>query len=225
MIPASLPYTRMRSRTSTASRTPTRPSRSSTTPASRRRCRSRSGGRRRTTAPASGDEYAEIKRQLDERALRRDAEVDRVEPVLRGRVHRQVPDLPARLVPGLPGRGRLRRRTSMSNTSFLNIHYDNPEIDKLLADEKASTDRCHAPGGVRRRSSRSRREDAPNIPIWQGDQVAGGARRGQRGRGHLRPGVHLPLLADYEGLGGRSSTRSWRACGRDAARRSANVDA
>ncbi len=51
-----------------------------------------------------------------QRPVRRDAEVDRVEPVLDRGVHRQVPDLPARLVPRLPGCRTTTRRRSTCRT-------------------------------------------------------------------------------------------------------------
>ena len=90
-----------------------------------------------------------------QRPVRRDAEVDRVEPVLRGGGDRQVPAVPARLVPGLSGRRRLRRRPSTHRTATSNDHYSNPEMEKLLADEKASTDDATPAEGLRRRSRRS----------------------------------------------------------------------
>jgi peptide/nickel transport system substrate-binding protein len=61
-----------------------------------------------------------------------------------------------------------------SDTSFLNIHYDNPEMQKLLAQEKASTDedtRQQAFDQIQKIGA----EDVPTIPIWEADQV--GAQR------------------------------------------------
>ena len=95
-----------------------------------------------------------------------------MEPVLGGGVHRQVPDRTSSAGSRTTRTPTTTRRRSTADTSFLNDHYDNPEIDKLLAEEKASTDDADAPEGVRRRSRRSAAEDAPTIPIWQGDQVA-----------------------------------------------------
>jgi peptide/nickel transport system substrate-binding protein len=55
--------------------------------------------------------------------------------------------------------------------SFLNIHYSNPEITKLLADEVATTD-----AATRQKDfaeiQKIGAEDAPTIPIWQGGQIA-----------------------------------------------------
>ena len=60
----------------------------------------------------------------------------------------------------------------LSKTSFLNIHYSNPEIQKQLAIEKASTDDATRQAAFEKIQQISA-EDAPNIPIWEGDQVAG----------------------------------------------------
>jgi peptide/nickel transport system substrate-binding protein len=58
-----------------------------------------------------------------------------------------------------------------SKTSFLNIHYSNPEVDRLLAKEKASTeDSVRAPAFERIQEIGA--EDVPTIPIWQGGQIA-----------------------------------------------------
>jgi peptide/nickel transport system substrate-binding protein len=62
--------------------------------------------------------------------------------------------------------------------SFLNIHYSNPEITKLLASEVATTD-----AATRQKDfaeiQRIGAEDAPTIPVWQGGQIAA-----------VRDGVH-----------------------------------
>ena len=55
--------------------------------------------------------------------------------------------------------------------SFLNIHYDNPEIDKLLAEEKASTDDATREAAFAE-IQKIGAQDVPIIPIWQGQQVA-----------------------------------------------------
>jgi peptide/nickel transport system substrate-binding protein len=55
--------------------------------------------------------------------------------------------------------------------SFLNDHYSNPQIDKLLNQEEATTNkakRTKAFTEVQRLAAK----DAPTIPIWQGGQVA-----------------------------------------------------
>ena len=59
----------------------------------------------------------------------------------------------------------------LSNTSFLNIHYDNPEITSC------SPRRRRRPTMPTRQAAFEQiqqisAEDAPTIPIWEGDQVA-----------------------------------------------------
>ena len=131
--------------------------------------------------PSSGDEYAEIKRQLDEqRPVRRDAEVDRVEPVLGGGVHRQVPAVyQLGWFPDYPDADNYTR-SFYSKDSFLNIHYDNPEMEKLLAEEKASTDDADARGGVRADPADRRRGRADDPDTWQAQPGRGGRRTASR---------------------------------------------
>ena len=107
-----------------------------------------------------------------ERPLRRDAEVDRVEPVLDGRVHRQVPDLPARLVPGLPGRRRLH--VAVLPAGQLPEHPLRQPGDEQADRRGEGVDRpgCHARAGVRQdpedRRPRTRRRSRSGRPTrWR----------------------------------------------------------
>ena len=105
--------------------------------------------------PASGDEYAEIKRQLDESGL--------FDVTLESTEWNQYSEAaftdkyPVYQLGWFPDYPDADNYTSpfYSKDSFLNIHYENPEMEKLLAEEKASTDDADARGGVRRRSRRS----------------------------------------------------------------------
>src|SRR5687768_16290343 len=58
-----------------------------------------------------------------------------------------------------------------SSESFLNHHYSNPEIDDLLATEKASSDDAERAAAFEEIQALSA-ADAPTIPVWQGGQVA-----------------------------------------------------
>ena len=90
--------------------------------------------------PASGDEYAEIKRQLDESGL--------FEVTLESTEWNQYSEAaftdkyPVYQLGWFPDYPDADNYTSpfYSKDSFLNIHYANPEMEKLLAEEKASTD-------------------------------------------------------------------------------------
>ena len=122
--------------------------------------------------PASGDEYAEIKRQLDESGL--------FEVTLKSTEWNQYseaaftdkyPQFQLGWFPDYPDPDDYVGNF-LSKTSFLNIHYNNPEVTKLLAEEKASTDDAVRQKAFERIQEISA-EDAPNIPIWEGDQVAG----------------------------------------------------
>jgi peptide/nickel transport system substrate-binding protein len=122
--------------------------------------------------PSSGDEYAEIKRQLDASGL--------FEVTLKSTEWNQYseaaftdkyPAFQLGWFPDYPDPDDYVGNF-MSKTSFLNIHYNNPEVQKLLAEEKASTDDAVRQKAFERIQEISA-EDAPNIPIWEGDQVAG----------------------------------------------------
>lgn len=122
--------------------------------------------------PASGDEYAEIKRQLDASGL--------FEVTLQSTEWNQYseaaftdkyPTYQLGWFPDYPDPDDYVGNF-LSKTSFLNLHYDNPEVDKLLAEEKASTDDATRQRAFARIQEISA-QDAPNIPIWEGDQVAG----------------------------------------------------
>jgi peptide/nickel transport system substrate-binding protein len=121
--------------------------------------------------PSSGDEYAEIKRQLDDTGL--------FEVTLKSTEWNQYseaaftdkyPQYQLGWFPDYPDPDDYVGNF-LSNTSFLNIHYDNPEVQKQLAIEKASTDDATRQAAFDKIQQISA-EEAPNIPIWEGDQVA-----------------------------------------------------
>ncbi len=119
---------------------------------------------------SSGDEYAEIKRQLDESGL--------FEVSLKSTEWNQYseaaftdkyPIYQLGWFPDYPDADDYVGNF-YSETSFLNIHYDNPEMTRLLAEEKASTEdsvREEAFAQIQQIGA----EDVPTIPIWEADQV------------------------------------------------------
>jgi peptide/nickel transport system substrate-binding protein len=120
---------------------------------------------------ASGDEYAEIKRQLDESGL--------FDVTLKSTEWNQystaafTDKYPAYQLGWFPDYPDADDYTSpfYLPDSFLNTHYDNPEMNKLIAEEKASDDpavRTKAFDSIQKIGA----TDAPTIPIWQADQVA-----------------------------------------------------
>ena len=232
MIPASLPYhTEAFKEQVRRARRPMPRSRSSTTPASRPRCRSRSGGPRRTTGPSSGDEYAEIKRQLDESGLF-DVTLKSTEwnQYSEAAFTDKYPQFQLGWFPDYPDPDDYVGNFLLEHQ--LPEHPLRQPGDPEAAGDREGVDRRRdAPGGVRQDPADlgGGRAEHPDLGGRSGRR---GPRRGQRGRGHLRPGVHLPLLADHEGFVGiRSATsgaRGARPRGRPASlvvRRSRREDA
>ncbi len=120
---------------------------------------------------ASGDEYAEIKRQLDESGLF-DVTLKSTEwnQYSTAAFTDKYPTYQLGWFPDYPDADDYTA-SFYAPDAFLNIHYDNPEMNKLLAEEKASDD----PAVRQKAFDRIQQigaEDAPTIPIWQADQVA-----------------------------------------------------
>ena len=117
MIPASLPYQTESFKDAYGES----PDVDAATKISRRRRRQDPGAARGLVDPVALRALLRRRVRRDQaparrfRPLRGDAEVDRVEPVLGGGVHRQVPDLSAGLVPGLSGSRRLRRQLPLQH--------------------------------------------------------------------------------------------------------------
>ena len=120
---------------------------------------------------SSGDEYAEIKRQFDDSGL--------FDVTLKSTEWNQystaafTDKYPQYQLGWFPDYPDADDYTSpfYAPDSFLNIHYDNPEMNKLLAEEKGSDDpatREKAFAQIQQIGA----DDAPTIPIWQADQVA-----------------------------------------------------
>ncbi len=121
--------------------------------------------------PSSGDEYAEIKHELDASGLfnvtLKSTEWNQYSTAA---FTNKYPEFQLGWFPDYPDADDYTA-SFYAKTSFLNIGYDNPTIDKLLAQEKASTD-----SSVRAKDfaqiQKIGAQDAPTIPIWQGKQVA-----------------------------------------------------
>ena len=69
--------------------------------------------------------------------------------------------------------------TFYASTSYLNDHYSNPKVEKLLADERATTDADRRMKDIEE-IQKIGAQDVPLIPIWEGTQL-GVAREGVTG--------------------------------------------
>jgi peptide/nickel transport system substrate-binding protein len=121
---------------------------------------------------SSGDEYAEIKRQLDDSGLF-DVTLKSTEwnQYSTAAFTDKYPQYQLGWFPDYPDADDYVGNF-YSDTSFLNIHYENPEMTKQLAAEKATTDEAERQEAFDRVQEIGA-EDVPTIPIWQADQVAG----------------------------------------------------
>ncbi len=120
---------------------------------------------------SSGDEYAEIKHQLDSSGL--------FDVTLKSTEWNQystsafTDKYPIYELGWFPDYPDANDYTSpfYAKDSFLNDHYENPKIDKLLAEEAASTDPAERAKELAE-IEKIGAEDAPTIPVWQGKQEA-----------------------------------------------------
>ena len=148
---------------------------------------------------SSGDEYAEIKRQLDDSGLF-DVSLKSTEwnQYSTAAFTNKYPTYQLGWFPDYPDADDYTA-SFYAPDSFLNVGYDNAEMNKLLAEEKGSDDPAVRTKAFER-IQQIGAEEAPTVPIWQADQVAA-VRDGVSGvEENLRPLLHLPLLADLKGL-------------------------
>jgi peptide/nickel transport system substrate-binding protein len=119
----------------------------------------------------SADEYAEIKRQLDDSGLF-DVTLKSTEWTQYSEAYAtdKYPQFQLGFFPDYPDPDDYASNL-WGSEAFINSHYSNPKVDKLLAEERGSTD-----DAVRRKAFEQIQTlvapDAPTIPVWQGGQIA-----------------------------------------------------
>jgi peptide/nickel transport system substrate-binding protein len=121
--------------------------------------------------PVSGDEYAEIKHQLDDSGLftvtLKSTEWNQYSEAA---LTDKYPQYQLGFFPDYPDPDDYASNL-WGSQSFLNDHYSNSRVDKLLAQERATSDaatREKAFAQIQKIAA----ADAPTIPVWQGGQVA-----------------------------------------------------
>jgi peptide/nickel transport system substrate-binding protein len=121
--------------------------------------------------PASGDEYAEIKRQFDESGLFNvTLESTEWNQYSEAAFTDKYPTYQLGWFPDFPDADDYTASFYLPD-SFLNIHYENKEMNRLIAEERESTDeatRAEAFDRIQQIGA----EDAPTIPYFQASQVA-----------------------------------------------------
>jgi peptide/nickel transport system substrate-binding protein len=121
--------------------------------------------------PVSGDEYAEIKHELDGSGLfnvtlKSSEWTQYSEAALTDK----YPQFQLGFFPDYPEPDDYASNL-WGSQAFLNDHYSNAKVDKLLAEEKATTDTATREKAFTE-IQKIAAADAPTIPIWQGGQVA-----------------------------------------------------
>ncbi len=148
---------------------------------------------------SSGDEYAAIKQQLDSSGLF-DVTLKSTEwtQYSTAAFTNKYPLYQLGWFPDYPDADDYTA-SFYSKDSFLNIGYNDPQMEKLLADEKASTDTAQRQKDFDQ-IQKIGAEQVPMIPIWQARPGCRSARRSHGRRQDVRPGVHLQVLADLQEL-------------------------
>lgn len=120
---------------------------------------------------SSADEYTEIKRSLEDSGLFTvDLKSTEWDQYSEAAFTDQYPAYQLGWFPDYPDPDNYLT-PFYSKDSFLNIHYNNKEINDLLAAQAASTDAAEREQ-IFQQIQEIAAEDVPIVPIWQGDQVA-----------------------------------------------------
>jgi peptide/nickel transport system substrate-binding protein len=121
--------------------------------------------------PVSADEYAEIKHQLDDSGLF-DVTLKSTEWTQYSEAYAtdKYPQFQLGFFPDYPDPDDYAYNL-WGSQSFLNDHYSNPKVDKLLAEERATTETATREKAFAQLEKLAA-ADAPTIPVWQGGQVA-----------------------------------------------------
>jgi peptide/nickel transport system substrate-binding protein len=120
---------------------------------------------------SSADEYAEIKRALDESGLfqvqLKSTEWDQYSEAY---AEDRYPIFQLGWFPDFPDPDNYLS-PFYHTENFMNNHYSNKQVDKLLADQKASTEQADREE-IFQQIQEIAAEEVPIIPLWQGKQVA-----------------------------------------------------
>ncbi len=119
----------------------------------------------------SSDEYTEIKRQFEGSGLFKvDLQSTEWEQYTGNCLSDKCPAYQMGWFPDYPDTDNYVA-SFFGSGSFLNNHYDNPEIDSLLKDEQGTTDQAKRVADFKAIQEKSV-ADAPILPVWQGQQIA-----------------------------------------------------
>ncbi|MDQ1697720.1 MAG: peptide/nickel transport system substrate-binding protein, partial [Frankiaceae bacterium] len=119
----------------------------------------------------SSDEYTEIKRQLEgSKLFKVDLQSTEWEQYTGNCLADKCPAYQLGWFPDYPDTDDYVANF-YGSASFLNNHYSNPTVDKLLTDEQGSTDAAARTSDFQKIQEASV-ADAPVIPLWQGKQIA-----------------------------------------------------
>ena len=120
----------------------------------------------------SADEYAEIKRSLEDSGLfkvtLKSSEWDQYSEAV---TTDKYPVFQLGWFPDYPDADNYLAPFYGTETGYLNNHYANADIDRLINEERASTDQATRTQAFEQ-IQKIAAEQTPLVPIWQGKQVA-----------------------------------------------------
>ena len=147
----------------------------------------------------SSDEYTEIKRELDGSGLFKiDLQSTEWDAYSKAYATDKYPIFELGWFPDYPDTDDYVGEF-YGPTPFFNNHYVNTAIDKLLLDEKASTDAAKRTADFRAIQDLAVK-DVPTIPVWQGEQIAVQYGNITGLAKHAQAGLHLPVLGPRQVL-------------------------
>ncbi len=121
--------------------------------------------------PVSADEFAELKRQFEAEGLF-EVDLQSTEWTQYGEAYAndQYPVFQLGWFPDFPDADNYTAPFFVKG-GFYNSHYNNPEINELVSEERASTDESVRQQAFER-IQQIAAEEVPTIPLWQGKQLA-----------------------------------------------------
>lgn len=120
----------------------------------------------------TGDEYTEIKRQLEGTGLFTvNLKSTEWQQYSKAAFTDSYPQYGLGWFPDYPDPDNYSAPFVGSKTNFTNNHYSNPTVDELISTERSTTDQSARDAAFKKIQTQTA-ADVPYVPIWQGKQIA-----------------------------------------------------